>query len=370
MSIEVYNQKLDRIKKAVALEPVDKVPFAPCANAYWAKSNGIKVADYITDFDLACDTNIKSMLELGGVDATQNEVFSPYLLPGMWLSNIAVPGRDISDDELWQVLEQELITAEDYDIILKDGFGPWLDKFKKEILRDPDSSLAPLFAYMPTAREKYIDAGIPCICDFLLATPFEHFCGGRSLPIFFMEDLIDNADKMDEVFKVTMEHNMAMYRGMLETMKPNGVWIGGWRTSPNMMSMELFDRFVWPYLKQYTELVLEYDVIPTFHLDANWDNAMEKFREMPEKKCILALDSKTDIRRAKEILGDRMCILGDVPAELLAFGTPKQVFDHTTELIRDIGPTGYILASGCDIPTNAKKENVQAMNDAAVQYPL
>jgi uroporphyrinogen-III decarboxylase len=110
-------------------------------------------------------------------------------------------------------------------------------------------------------------------------------------------------------------------------------------------------------------------VTPIFHLDSNWDRGLEHFREMPEKKCVMGLDSKTDIRLARKTLGDRMCILGDVPPELLAFGTPEKVSGHATELIRDIGPEGYILASGCDVPANAKKENIKAMREAALNYP-
>ena len=85
------------------------------------------------------------------------------------------------------------------------------------------------------------------------------------------------------------------------------------------------------------------------------------FREIEPRKAILSLDGKTDIHKAKEILGDRMCIMGDVPAEMLAFGTADEVYDYCMKLIREIGPTGFILCSGCDIPFNAKEENVRAM---------
>ena len=34
-------------------------------------------------------------------------------------------------------------------------------------------------------------------------------------------------------------------------------------------------------------------------------------------------------------------------------------------LINEIGPSGFILSSGCDIPFNAKPENVKAMISAA-----
>ena len=48
--------------------------------------------------------------------------------------------------------------------------------------------------------------------------------------------------------------------------------------------------------------------------------------------------------------------------------TPEEVREYVYGLCRDIGPTGYIVASGCDIPTNARPENVRAMCDAANSY--
>ena len=73
----------------------------------------------------------------------------------------------------------------------------------------------------------------------------------------------------------------------------------------------------------------------------------------------------TDIRKAKEILGDHMCIMGDVPPALLSQGTPDEVYTYCQRSFADIGPTGYILHSGCDIPVDAPLENVKAMVDAA-----
>ena len=79
----------------------------------------------------------------------------------------------------------------------------------------------------------------------------------------------------------------------------------------------------------------------------------------------MALDGVTDIFEAKEILRNHMCLMGDVPAKMLAFDPPEDVHAYCTRLIRETGPEGFILQSGCDIPTNAKLENVQAMVEAA-----
>lgn len=368
MSNAQFEKHLDRIRKAVALEPVDKIPVAPCANAFWARSQGVLLKDYITDFELACGTNIKAMQEFGEVDAAQNEIFSPYLLSGQWLSNVSVPGKELGDDDMWQVVEYENMKQEEYQEILKDGFGPFLDRFLRERCADPEGQLGDFYAYLGEAKRRFTEAGIPCIADFLMITPFEFFCGGRSLECFFMDDLMDEPDLMDEVFARVMEYTIPKYRAMMEQTHPLGVWIGGWRTAPDMLSPALWERFAWPYFKEYANLCIEHDVIPIFHLDSCWDNQLERFREMPAKKCIMGLDSKTDIRKAKKAVGDMMCILGDVPAELFAFGTPGEVHKYVTDLIDDIGPVGYIVSSGCDIPSDAKKENVKAMYDAASHY--
>ena len=80
----------------------------------------------------------------------------------------------------------------------------------------------------------------------------------------------------------------------------------------------------------------------------------------------MALDGETDIFKAKDILGDHMCLMGDVPAAMLFMASPDEVYEYCARLTRELGPTGFILQSGCDIPTNAKPENVRAMIRAAL----
>ena len=79
----------------------------------------------------------------------------------------------------------------------------------------------------------------------------------------------------------------------------------------------------------------------------------------------MSTDGQTDLFRAKEILGGHMCLMGDVPATMLAFGTPDEVYEYSIKLIKELGPEGFIPHSGCDIPMDAKLPNVQAMVAAA-----
>ncbi len=370
MADGLFEKHLNRIRKAVALEPVDKIPVAPCGNAFWARAAGLTLSEYFQGPETACTANINGHLAMGEVDATQNEIFYPALLAGQWLNRVAMPNRELGPDDMWQMMEKENVSEADYDTILEIGFTAWLDKFLIDKCGDPEGELAKwgFYGYLGEAKRRFTEAGIPCIADFLMITPFEFLCGGRTLETFFMDDLIDNPEKIEKIFEKIMEHTIPKYRAMIEATHPLGVWIGGWRTAPDMLSDELWDRFVWPYFKAYTDLCVEYDVIPIFHLDSNWTRKLEKFREMPAKKCIMGLDSKTDIRLAKAAVGDMMCILGDLPPEMSSFGTPEDVRDYVTKLLDDIGPEGVIISTGCDIPSNAKPENVKAMVAAANDY--
>jgi uroporphyrinogen-III decarboxylase len=110
-------------------------------------------------------------------------------------------------------------------------------------------------------------------------------------------------------------------------------------------------------------------IIPTLHLDSNWTLFLPCFRRLPRGKAVLELDSATDIFKAKEVLGDHLCLMGDVPASMLSLGTPDQVRAYVERLIDVVGAgSGFILSSGCDVPIDAKPENVRTMIEVGKSY--
>lgn len=118
------------------------------------------------------------------------------------------------------------------------------------------------------------------------------------------------------------------------------------------------------YLKAQTDVVIEEGAVCNLHIDADWDRDLEYFKAFPKGKVVFETDGMTDIYKIKEKLGDTMCIKGDVPAGMLALGTPDKVYNYSEKLVRDMGQ-GFILSSGCGIPPNATIENVKAMISAA-----
>ena len=76
----------------------------------------------------------------------------------------------------------------------------------------------------------------------------------------------------------------------------------------------------------------------------------------------------TDMRKAKEALGHRYCIGGNVPGALLTTGTPEDMDDYVRDLIQGVaGDGGFILGSGIVID-EAKPECVKAMVSAGLKY--
>jgi uroporphyrinogen decarboxylase len=142
------------------------------------------------------------------------------------------------------------------------------------------------------------------------------------------------------------------------------------RSSATFISPAMFERFALPYLVQMVEAFVKDGLTPILHCDADWTPMLHCFRELPQAKCILELDGDTDIVKARVALADWMCLKGDVPAGLLAFGEPDEVRFYCEELIQEVGSEGgFILSSGCEVPLNARLENVVALVEVGRSSP-
>ena len=362
---QLFDENLERIKKTMRFEKTDRVPVAPTGNAFCTRPAGVTMAEYCADGPGSADVHIRCWTSLNPMlDAVQCDLYHVDFLKPQWLSNVKVPGIDLPDDELWQVEEATLVTLEDYKKVIEGGFYNWLTPFVKEKFNDPYSRLASTIAAGPEARRKYMDAGIVPLVSAIVTIPFEVFCGGRSM-INFMMDMVKHADLLDEALKVASAEMLEANRQMLRAAKPLGVWVGGWRSASSLMSPKMWERFVWPYYKATAEMVVEEGVIPILHMDADWTNSLDYFKDLPKHKCIMSPDGATDIHKARLAMDNHMAILGDVHAEMLAFAEPEEVKAYVKNLIKEFGGQGYMVSSGCDIPLNAKIENVEAMMQAA-----
>jgi uroporphyrinogen-III decarboxylase len=125
---------------------------------------------------------------------------------------------------------------------------------------------------------------------------------------------------------------------------------------------------VWPYLEAIVSAMWDKGLVSVLHLDQDWTRDLARFKELPAKSCLFNLDGFTDVRKFKEILGDRFAMMGDVPPTLFAAGTPDDIRTYVRDLVRDVGPTGLLLCPGCDAPINTKPENMEAFVAAGREF--
>ncbi len=365
MEEQTLESRLKRILRAVTLETPDRTPVVLEYSGFAAHITGTPMTEFLRSARSSLETMVGAYRIIGGGDAINYGSFWPYALSYDFMAKVKVPGVDLPDDEMWQVVETERLTRDDYPRILDRGWPEFFRDFLHTRIFDdvPEDRLPPQWGSQDVCGT-WAALGMPVLSGGDVTTPVELLCGARSLIPFFI-DLMEIPDTIEAVMDAMMPHLAADTINGARELGFSCVWVGGWRGAPCLMSPQVWNRFVWPQLRRLTIEVVEAGLIPILHLDSDWTRELARFRELPRGKCIMALDGETDIFEAKRILGDHVCLMDDVSADTLFRGTPDEVYAYSRRLIRELGPEGFILQSGCDIPTNARLENVQAMVAAA-----
>ena len=141
-------------------------------------------------------------------------------------------------------------------------------------------------------------------------------------------------------------------------------------SSTTLISKKQFQEFSLPYLSKNIDDVHELcGSKPTLHICGKskdlWldcvDSGIGNF----------SIDNIEDLTEAKEMIGDRCIITGNVPpVEVMYLGTEEDVFKSVKTCIDKAinSPCGYILSTGCQIPMNTKIENIDAFMEAGREY--
>jgi uroporphyrinogen-III decarboxylase len=361
----LLEERKKRIEKAIALEKPDRIPVILSYALWAAQVARIPYRDFCLSRKKAAAAQIEAYALCGNADGLDYLGFHVYGLCHLWMSKVKVPGIDLPPDTPYQMDEKELMKIEDYDVILNRGWPEFYSSYMQDrVFHNVAPENRPDRQPLLDLKELCEPLGIPLLVGGgILTTPYDKLCGARSM-VNFMRDLFVIPDKVKSVMDLMLPHLMENLKSV-KSGGYGGAWVGGWRTASAMVSPRLWDRFVWPYFRQLVYETVESGVVAVLHLDSDWTRDLARFRELPKGRCILSTDGATNLLKAKEILGDHLCLMGDVPATKLCLGTPEEVYEYSRTLIKELGPEGFILHSGCDIPVNAKLENVRAMVSAA-----
>jgi len=360
---ELLSERKERVRKAVALEKPDKTPFILMADAFCARHMGVKMSDFCSSLKFANQVMLDSCKALGDLEGVTTAFPAGPIFPLIFMTHVKLPGRELPDDSLWQLDEKEVITIEDYDTILKTGWMPFMTDCLVNRLHFPLEKAMAELADAPKMVQNFEDAGYVVYSPIVATAVPELLGGGRSMPKF-IRDLYKIPDKVEAVLDVIQQEMLPVLRQQIRHTKASIVFLSPARGASEFFSPKLWERFVWKYIRETVAVIVEEGGFCDLHMDSNWERDLHFFRSLPKAKCIFESDGVTNIYKIKEVLGDHMCIKGDVAATLTTLGTPDDVYNYCTKIIRDMGP-GLILSTGCSAPPDAKVENIKAMASAA-----
>jgi len=406
---ELFKERTRRVEDAVQLKVPDRVPFLPAFSFFPAKYAGISFEEAMYDYDKLAEVSKKAIIDFEA-DMYMNPFSQIALGPLMEVLDyrqVKWPGHGVAPNYTYQFVEEEYMKADEYDAFLFDPTDYILRTYLPRIC----GALEPLKRLPPIAGQYYFRllTGMAVLGEPEVASAIESLLKGgaeanrmRSKMISFVKEMEELGfpsqfgavayapfDCIGDFFRGTRGIMLDMYRNpdkliaatekilavlassVTSAAKGSGVprvFIPLHKGARGFMSLEQFNTFYWPTLRQLMLVLIEAGLTPCPLFEADYTDRLEIIKDVPKGKAVYWFEN-TDIFQAKGVLGDRVCIRGNVPAPLLCIGTPQEVRDYCKELIDVVGRGGgFIMDGGIGIPDEAKPENVKAMADFTREY--
>jgi hypothetical protein len=402
-----YQERVTRFIKVIKLEKPDRVPVILPAGSfplYYAgmtlkegmEDNGRLIQAYRKFFaDFESDT-FSSPMMVGSAKAS--EIINPL--------NLKWPGHGLPEHaSMPQFVEGEYMKADEYDLFLEDLSDFCLRRYLPRSI----GALAPFANFSPTpfilgmagrflgpAIMPQVRAAYQAIIDYGLETAkwmgplmqfnqegtsagYPSFFGGQShAPFDILADTLRGTkgillDMYRQPQKVLQAMDKIVQMNIdvgLEGINMSGtpiVFFALHKGDDTFMSGKQYEKFYWPTFQKVILGLIEDGAVPLLFAEGKYDNRLEIIKDLPRGKVIWYFD-RTDMFRAKKILGDNACISGNVPASLLITGTPKEVKEYCRKLIEVCGEGGgFILTGGASID-KGDPNNLRAMTEAVMEY--
>ena len=117
------------------------------------------------------------------------------------------------------------------------------------------------------------------------------------------------------------------------------------------LSPDMFREYVTPYLKRIVKSIRESGAYAIKHTDGNIMPILDQLAEC-EPHGIHSLDpmAKVDIKEVKRLIGDKICLCGNVNCALMQTGTDEQVVESAKYAIEHGKPGGGFIFATSNVP--------------------
>ncbi len=317
------------------------------------------------------------------------------------------PGHGVDDNSCYQALEDEYMREEDYDALVDDPTDFWLRRYLPRFFGalTPLKQINPLtnLCELPGLAVNIASLGVPEVRGALQALmdagqkahdwmqvliAFEQDALRKGKVVLFKGVAKAPYDYLADTLRGTRHTMFDLFRrpekviAAMEALTPNIIKAGtaGPKTTGNpvvfiplhkgadgFMSDEQFKTFYWPYLKRVIMGLINEGCVPLLFAEGGYNSRLEYINELPKGHCIWLFD-RTDMVKAKEIIGQTSCIAGNISAGLLLTSTPDEVKRACKELIDNVGKGGGFMLCPGTAMDQGKPDTIHAMIDYTKEY--
>lgn len=402
-----YKARVNRFIKVIKLEEPDRVPFfLPAGNfpAYYAGSTLMKTMYDYKELRRAWDKfrqDFDSDIAMGSGLVWPGRVFDiiDYRLM-KW------PGHGLSpESRSYQYVEGEYMMADEYDALITDPSDFWLRiimpriagaleplkhlnafnpmsgipmgfiapfsrpdiKAAFQALMDAADEMAKWAAAIAESSQEELEAGYPPFGGAFSGAPFDMIGDMLRGTHGIMLDMYQQPDKLLEALeKITpMTIDLAV-AGAAVTLSPV-VLMPLHKGADSFMSGKQFETFYWPTLRKVLIGIIHEGLVPMPLAESFYDKRLEIIKDVPRSSTVWWFE-RTDMAKAKEVLGNTTCIAGNVPTSVLSTGTPQEVKEYCRKLIETCGKGGGYILTGASSVEETTADNLRAMMEAAKEY--
>ena len=331
------------VESALRREEVDRVPFCPPFQGYWALNlAGVSVIDSINNPKLAAEAQLK-IVEPCHMDGV--ETMWDWLLPAEAMGcGVSIPEH---------------------------GTIPTIT----HIVNGPDD-LDKL--EIPSVGDFYRFAGAKKTAQIMADTlGMDHFLMSSILSPFTMAGELRGVEQlmMDCVMEEDFVHGLinksleilTVFVEDMVSWNTDAVIICDPTASGDLISASDYANFSAPSMKSLGNVVRNGGKT---HINHICGDTSDRLSIVADTGCAaFSVDYQVDIKKAVCDMKDRIAIIGNLdPARILYCGTPDDVKSNTLNLLESGGKRGYLLGSGCDIPVGTSYENVVAMSEIFMNF--
>ncbi|MCK5103057.1 MAG: uroporphyrinogen decarboxylase family protein [Cyclobacteriaceae bacterium] len=335
-------------KKAAHLEKLDKIPLALIIDSPWIPGYlGINHMDYYLDPELWFQSNLKIHQEFPDI----------IFIPSWWMEYgmAAEPSALGTKIKFW-----ENNTPSEFHTLFRIEDIDDLPKYEVE----HDAFMALTLHRIRMQKQRILDHGY----TLPIVTSRGPLCtaGFVRNTTNFMMDIIEKPEWAHKLIDLSTNLIIDWLKAQAKAMGNTVEGIFILDDIVGFIGEDDYQEFAHPYLKRICDAFPK-DWIKIYHNDADINACL---KHLPDCEFnVLNWGKQTDFAEVKNVVGDRMCLMGNVnPLEIGVHGTPQEVFKATLDVLEKSNGEGIILSLGGGVSPGTPRDNILALQQALDEF--